>query len=159
MRNSFNLLLIALAMIDNTYLFSSILESCRKRFDLQTDLHLILLPYFLYPLHSMAMTGRLHLRLGFVIRHLTPNMGSFNNYVDQNLTNFDPLPPRVDKRGHLHTPHPPVHVDKRWIKAPPPPKISTCTSFYSIIHEQICTHFKLPMRTRFKSKSIQPYLI
>ena len=37
--------------------FSSILESCRKRFDLQTDLHLILLPYFLYPLHSMAMTG------------------------------------------------------------------------------------------------------
>ena len=72
MRNSFNLLLIALAMIDNTYLFSSILESCRKRFDLQTDLHLILLPYFLYPLHSMAMTGRLHLRLVFVIRHLTP---------------------------------------------------------------------------------------
>ena len=73
MRNSFNLLLIALAMIDNTYLFSSILESCRKRFDLQTDLHLILLPYFLYPLHSMAMTGRLRLRLVFVIRHLTPN--------------------------------------------------------------------------------------
>ena len=60
-------------MIDNTYLFSSILESCRKRFDLQTDLHLILLPYFLYPLHSMAMTGRLRLRLVFVIRHLTPN--------------------------------------------------------------------------------------
>ena len=57
MRNSFNLLLIALAMIDNTYLFCSIVESCRKRFDLQTDLHLILLPYFLYPLHSMAMTG------------------------------------------------------------------------------------------------------
>ena len=110
MRNSFNLLLIALAMIDNTYLFSSILESCRKRFDLQTDLHLILLPYFLYPLHSMAMTGRLHLRLEFVIRHLTPNMGSFNNYVDQNLTNFDPLPPRVDKRGHFTYP---VHVDKR----------------------------------------------
>ncbi len=57
MRNSFNLLLIALAMIDNTYLFASILEACRKRFNLQTDLHLLLFPYFLYPLHSMAMTG------------------------------------------------------------------------------------------------------
>ena len=26
--------------------------------------------------------------------------GAFNNYVDQILTNLDPLPPRVDKRGH-----------------------------------------------------------
>ena len=39
------------------------------------------------------------------------------DYVDQNLTNFDPLPRRVDKRGNLHTP--PVHVEKRWTKAPP----------------------------------------
>ena len=29
-----------------------------------------------------------------------------------------PFPPRVDKRGHLTYP-PPVHVDKRWTKAPP----------------------------------------
>ena len=57
MRNSFNLLLIALAIIDNTYLLTSIIESCRKRFDLVTDLHLQLFPYFFYPLHSMAMTG------------------------------------------------------------------------------------------------------
>ena len=27
--------------------------------------------------------------------------GTFNNYVDQLLPNFDPLPPRVDKRGHF----------------------------------------------------------
>ena len=26
--------------------------------------------------------------------------GAFNNYVDQILTIFDPLPPRVDKRGY-----------------------------------------------------------
>jgi hypothetical protein len=57
MRNSFNLLLIALAMIDNTYLVGAILESCRKRFRLQTDLHILMFPYFLYPLHMMAMTG------------------------------------------------------------------------------------------------------
>ena len=57
MRNSFNLLLIALAVIDNTYLFGAILESVRKRFGIETQAHLILLPYFLYPLHMMAMTG------------------------------------------------------------------------------------------------------
>ena len=28
---------------------------------------------------------------------------AFNKYVDQILTNFDPLPPRVDKRGHFTT--------------------------------------------------------
>ena len=29
--------------------------------------------------------------------------GAFNNYMDQILTNFDPLSPRVDKHGHLPT--------------------------------------------------------
>ena len=29
------------------------------------------------------------------------NWGSFNNYVDQILPNFDPLPPRVDNCGHF----------------------------------------------------------
>ena len=27
-------------------------------------------------------------------------LGSFFNYVDKILPNFDPLPPRVDKHGH-----------------------------------------------------------
>ena len=27
--------------------------------------------------------------------------GSFNNYVNQILPNFNPLPPRVDKHGHF----------------------------------------------------------
>lgn len=57
MRNSFNLLLIALAIYDNTYLVGAILESFRKRFRLISDLHVYLFPYFLYPLHMIAMTG------------------------------------------------------------------------------------------------------
>ena len=57
MRNSFNLLLIGLAMYDNTYLVCAMLESIRKRFSFQTDIHILLFPYFLYPLHMMAMTG------------------------------------------------------------------------------------------------------
>lgn len=47
MRNSFNLLLIALAVYDNTYLFCSVLESLRKRFGVVTDTQIILFPYFL----------------------------------------------------------------------------------------------------------------
>lgn len=57
MRNSFNLLLIALAIYDNTYLFGSILESFRKRFDMLSDIHILLFPYFLYPVQMIAMTG------------------------------------------------------------------------------------------------------
>ncbi len=36
MRNSFNLLLVSLAVFDSTYLFGSILESFRKNFDMVT---------------------------------------------------------------------------------------------------------------------------
>ena len=32
---------------------------------------------------------------------LLSTLESFNNYVDQILTNFDPLPSRVDKHGHF----------------------------------------------------------
>ena len=57
MRNSFNLLLIVLAIYDNTYLVCSILQSFRKQFGLDSDLHTILFPWFLYPMQMMAMTG------------------------------------------------------------------------------------------------------
>ncbi len=67
MRNSFNLLLIALAIIDNTYLFGAILESCRKRFRLHTDIHILLFPYFLYPVHMMAMTGSIFMTVAIAL--------------------------------------------------------------------------------------------
>ena len=44
--------------------------------------------------------------------------GAFNNYVDQILTNFDPLPPSSGQAWTFYIP-PLVHVDKRWTKAPP----------------------------------------
>ena len=49
MRNSFNLMLIALAVFDSGYLFGSILESFRKSFHLATWLHTLLFPQFLFP--------------------------------------------------------------------------------------------------------------
>ena len=49
MRNSFNLMLIALAVFDSGYLFGSILESFRKSFKLGNWLHTRLFPHFLFP--------------------------------------------------------------------------------------------------------------
>lgn len=57
MRNSFNLLLVTLAAYDTWYLFGAILESFRKSFNLASDLHILMFPYFLYPLHQTSMTG------------------------------------------------------------------------------------------------------
>ena len=54
-----------------------------------------------------------------------PNKGAFNNYVDQILTIFDPLPPLSGQAWTFNI-HPPVHVDKI---LPPSPKISTYNSF------------------------------
>ena len=44
-------------MYDTTYLMGAFLESFRKSFNMLTDVHIMLFPYFLYPLHSIAMTG------------------------------------------------------------------------------------------------------
>ena len=57
LRNSFNLLLIALAFFDTCYITGSLLETLRKGFDLATQTHLLLFPYLLYPGQMIAMTG------------------------------------------------------------------------------------------------------
>ena len=57
MRSAFNLLLVTLAAFDMWYLMGAILESFRKSFSMATDLHMVLFPYFLYPMHQTAMTG------------------------------------------------------------------------------------------------------
>ncbi|XP_040567083.1 FMRFamide receptor isoform X1 [Lepeophtheirus salmonis] len=57
MQNSFNLLLIALLTFDSWYLFGGILESFRRQFDMGTELHTLLFPYFLYPAQSIAMSA------------------------------------------------------------------------------------------------------
>jgi len=54
MLNCFNLLLVSLSAYDTTYLLGSILESIRKYFEsLQTDIHVLLFPHFLYPLQQV----------------------------------------------------------------------------------------------------------
>lgn len=64
MRNSFNLLLIALICFDSWYLFGSILESFRRIFHLDTELHTLLFPYILYPLQFISMAGSIFMTVG-----------------------------------------------------------------------------------------------
>ena len=64
MRNSFNLLLIALALCDNTYVFFDILD---KNSAFHTNLYIMMFPYFLYPFKMMAMTGSILLTVTIAI--------------------------------------------------------------------------------------------
>ena len=78
MRNSFNILLIALAVYDNTYLMGAILESLRKSFDAMSDLHVILFPYFLYPLHQTSMTGSIFMTVAIAFERYTAVFSPIN---------------------------------------------------------------------------------
>ena len=58
MRNSFNLMLIALALFDCGYLFGAVLESFKNSFHLATWLHLAMFPQFLHPgMHFLFHMG------------------------------------------------------------------------------------------------------
>jgi hypothetical protein len=67
MRNSFNLMLIALAVFDSGYLFGSILESFRKSFKLTTSLHIILFPNFLFPGQTIMMSASILMTVAIAI--------------------------------------------------------------------------------------------
>ena len=57
MRNSFNLLLMALGFFDTGYLIGAILEAVRKSFKTMTLAHLYLFPWLLYPGQAIMMTA------------------------------------------------------------------------------------------------------
>ena len=67
MRNSFNILLIALALVDFTYLVCSILKSLRLRFEITSDLHVLLVPYFLHPIQNIAITASIFLTVAIAL--------------------------------------------------------------------------------------------
>ena len=53
-KTKFHYFVKILTVFLHRYLFGSILESCRKFFDnLLTDAHVVLFPYFLYPIHQV----------------------------------------------------------------------------------------------------------
>lgn len=72
MRNSFNLLLVTLAAYDSWYLFGAMLESCRKFFDsMKSDTHIIMFPYFLYPIHQTSMSGSIFMTVAIAFERFT----------------------------------------------------------------------------------------
>ncbi len=67
MRNSFNLLLIALICFDSWYLFGSILESFRKSFQLASEVHTLLFPHLLYPAQAVSMSASIFMTVGIAL--------------------------------------------------------------------------------------------
>ena len=57
MRNAFNLLLVGLACYDTAFIASCFLETLRKVFNAATQVHLLLYPYLLFPVQTIALTG------------------------------------------------------------------------------------------------------
>ena len=55
MRNAFNLLLVSLTCFDSLYLIGAILDSFRGVLSMASQVHIILFPYFLYPMNQMAI--------------------------------------------------------------------------------------------------------
>ena len=67
MRNSFNLLLVALACFDSVYLIGATLESVRRSFKSASDLQLRLFPHVIYPSHGIALTASIFLTVGIAL--------------------------------------------------------------------------------------------
>ena len=62
--HSFNILIVILAAYDTWYIFGAVLETIRKFFvDFRSDVHLILFPHFLYPLHQTSITGSIFMTI------------------------------------------------------------------------------------------------
>ena len=56
-KNTFDSLCVSLTCFDSLYLLGCILQSFRLQFDLETELHLLLFPYLVYPMHQFAITA------------------------------------------------------------------------------------------------------
>ena len=90
MRNSFNFLLIALAIYDSCYIFLDILQ---KRKELHTSAYIILFPYLLYPLEMIAMTGSILLTVAIALERYTAVHYPIS--YRQTLKNADAMKKRV----------------------------------------------------------------
>ena len=68
---SFNFMLIFLSFFDTWYLFGSILESFRKSFNLETDVHIQLFPYLLYPGQMVMMMCSVYMTVAIAIERFS----------------------------------------------------------------------------------------
>ena len=64
MHSTFNSLLISLFVFDSMYLFFETIETFRRRFHLETRIHTILLPKFIYPLTIISLSASIFMIVG-----------------------------------------------------------------------------------------------
>ena len=64
-------MLIFLSFFDTWYLFGSILESFRKSFNLETDVHIQLFPYLLYPGQMVMMMCSVYMTVAIAIERFS----------------------------------------------------------------------------------------
>ena len=69
-RNSFNKLIATLAIFDLIYLLTMLLESLRK-LGLQSNTHVMMSPYFLYPLNSISLMCSIYMTIGISLERFT----------------------------------------------------------------------------------------
>ena len=67
MRNSFNLLLIALACIDNAFLLFGGINGVRENFKIHSEVLAKLFPWVLYPLNAITMTASILMTVAIAI--------------------------------------------------------------------------------------------
>ena len=67
MRNSFNLLLIALACFDNAFLFFDGIRSQADNFNHRSEAQAKLFPWVLYPLNAITMTASILMTVAIAI--------------------------------------------------------------------------------------------
>lgn len=67
MRNSFNLLLIALICFDSWYLFGSLLGSLKRGLDLKLQLQTLLFPHLIYPSMFISMSASIFMTVAIAL--------------------------------------------------------------------------------------------
>lgn len=67
MRNSFNLLLIAMACFDNAFLFFDSIRGLENNFNLHSEIQAKLFPWLLYPLNAITMTASILMTVAIAI--------------------------------------------------------------------------------------------
>ena len=81
-RNTFNSMCIALTFFDSLYLLGCILESVRKQFKVDSNTHISLFPYFLYPVHQFSLTGSVFLTVAISLeRYFRTILLIMENYL------------------------------------------------------------------------------
>ena len=78
MHNSFHSMLVALICMDQLHLLSFLLGQTGQLLDVVTDLHKPLIPYFVYPFSSIAMTASIFMTVGIALERFI----SVNNPIN-----------------------------------------------------------------------------